>query len=135
MWKLSAFLGSWTSEIFLMGPLWLLHLHPKETITLPHLVSCLCAQCTLCSKRWGSRGLSYSSLKIYPVVSLSEPPVCPASPSSPVSKVSFFSLCIQSILVTHSCKAVYSLKCICNPQINTRGTFVAILDMCKVLKI
>ena len=66
MWKLSAFLGSWTSEIFLMGPLWFLHLHHKEPITLPHLVSCLCAQCTLCSKRWGSGGLSYSSLKIYP---------------------------------------------------------------------
>lgn len=80
---------------------------------------------------WGEMGLTYL-WKSTLVINLSE--LCPAVPSSPVSEASFFSLYIQAILITHSCKAVYSLKCICSPQTNARGSFAVILDMYKVLK-
>lgn len=116
-----------------MGPLWFLHLHPKEPITLP-ILSHAFVRSAHSVPNAGGQGAVLLITKSTPVVSLSEPSVCPMPPSSPFSKTSFFSLCIQSILITHSCKSWLLTKCICNPQINTQGTFVAILDMCKVLK-
>lgn len=44
---------------------------------------------------------------------------------------------IQSILIIHRiqmCDFTYSLKCICNPQINTDDIFTVVADMCREVK-
>ena len=98
------------------------HLHPTEVITPAHLISHLCARCTLCPRCPPPPGVS-----LIPQHLLQSPASenCLHPLRLPSSSVT------QSILVTHSphiCKVGYSLKCIYHPQIHTRGTRAVILD-------